>query len=860
LIVAPGSAQSPDSVRAAFRVGKYEQGIAMAQAGIARTPAAAALARELVRGLTAIGRYDGAIAAARRGMQASPNTSVLWTPLGDALALTGNRAAAESAYVHAVQGRAPDSLAAKLGLAVLAAERGEVRKAHAAFDGFIDVYNRGTRLRAADLTAVATAVRYLAVSNPQLAKDALRAYDQAIAADTLDLEPRVRLGELFLERYNGTDARETFEGVLKVNPREPRALLGLARTRRFEGSAEAVVLASKALSVNPNLVPGHVFLAQLYLESEDYDAAKSEVDQALAVNPQALEALAALAAMHYLSGDTTAFDATVRRTLDLNPADADLFATLADVSARGRRYADAAKFARRGVALDSTSWRSWTLLGINQLRAGQVDSGRATLARAFRGDPFDVWTKNTLDLLDQLVRYDETRSPRFRVYVARKESAVLSLYMNDLLEEAYDSLSRRYGYRPAAPLRVEVFPNHADFSVRTVGLVGLGALGVSFGPVIVTDSPSARDEGEFSWAAVLWHELSHTFHLGMTDHRVPRWFTEGLADYEERRARPGWGDGVTPGFLAAFNQGRLHPVSDLNAGFSRPAYPEQLFYSYYQASQVCEMIEQELGPKALLDMLAGYKAGKSTADLVRQVLGSELPAFDRHFNDYMRTRYGAALAAIGKPDTNASPHTREEITRRSANPADLTAQLLMGKALLDARQADSALPYLLRAKALFPEYGGADSPRWLLAQAYQMQHDTAKAIAELDTLTRKYSQLYPAYIQLADLLEARRDTTGAAEALNSSMYVWPLDLKTHRRLASLSERLHQWNRLVRERRAVVALEPVDHAEALYQLARAYLLQGDKRAARRTVLQALDLAPNFPAAQDLLVSLSNGGGL
>ena len=47
----------------------------------------------------------------------------------------------------------------------------------------------------------------------------------------------------------------------------------------------------------------------------------------------------------------------------------------------------------------------------------------------------------------------------------------------------------------------------------------------------------------------------------MTDHRVPRWFTEGLAVLEERRAREGWGSDVTPAFLAAYKQERLLPVS-----------------------------------------------------------------------------------------------------------------------------------------------------------------------------------------------------------------------------------------------------------------------------------------------------------
>ena len=86
------------------------------------------------------------------------------------------------------------------------------------------------------------------------------------------------------------------------------------------------------------------------------------------------------------------------------------------------------------------------------------------------------------------------------------------------------------------PVQVEVYPDHEDFAVRTLGMPGLGALGVTFGDVIAMDSPSGRKPGDFHWASTLWHEMSHVFILTATNHRVPRWFTEGLAVHEETRS------------------------------------------------------------------------------------------------------------------------------------------------------------------------------------------------------------------------------------------------------------------------------------------------------------------------------------
>ncbi len=92
---------------------------------------------------------------------------------------------------------------------------------------------------------------------------------------------------------------------------------------------------------------------------------------------------------------------------------------------------------------------------------------------------------------------------------------------------------KKYKMKLPGPVQLEVYPDHEDFAVRTMGMPGLGALGVTFGEVVAMDSPSGRKPGDFNWGATLWHEMSHVFILSATNYRVPRWFTEGLAVHEE---------------------------------------------------------------------------------------------------------------------------------------------------------------------------------------------------------------------------------------------------------------------------------------------------------------------------------------
>jgi len=828
--------QSVDDATQLLRTGKYAE----AAAAFSRVPQSdddwMTAQRGLVRSLVAVGRYDEAEAAARKATTA-PKGKELWTTLGEVLHTRGRNADAEQAFEHARSTRASDSLTAALDLAVLHYERGDRDRAMQEFDKFIDVYNGagGSNLTTADLTAVAIACRYLGATNPQLFKDALKAFDRATqeGGDTPEGDDaRIALGEMFLEKYNSADAQSTFDAVLSANPNDTRALLGAARRRFFDGASGADSLLRSALKINPNDAPAHVFSAELHLDLEEYADAQREVDRALQVNPALPEALAVRAAIRYLVGDAAGFDAARRQALSVNPHDAEMYNTVAELAARVRQYKEAADFARQAVALDAKSWRGFGLLGMNELRLGQIAAGQKDLETSFKGDPYNVWIKNTLDLLDTFKNYDEIKTGQFVFMIEKDESALLEPYIAELAQAAYARFASTYRYTPPPPIRIEVYRSHADFSVRTVGLAGLGALGVSFGTTLAFDSPAAKDAGPFNWGSTVWHELAHTFTLGSTDHRIPRWLSEGLSVYEEHRARTGWGFDVTPSFLNAYRKGRLVPVSRMNDGFMHPAYPEQVMFSYYQASLVCDLIARDFGENAIYQMLQAYKSGKTTNDVFKSVLKVDVATFDKKFDAYMHERFATPLAGLD----------------------EFREQLVAGRKLFDAGQYDAALAPLTRAKTLFPGYGGDDSPTWLLAQIHLKRGETKQAADELKQVASSNEANYQAQLALADALQKLGDNKGAAAALDAAIYINPFEMPVHQRLAELAKAAGDPKMAVRERRAVVALAPVDRSEALYQLALAYREAGDSAAARHTVLRALEDAPNFEKAQTLLLTI------
>jgi tetratricopeptide (TPR) repeat protein len=838
--------------RAQLRRGAYDSAAATFAELAASRDSAIALAarRHHVRTLAERGRYDDAEAAAGR-YRAEVRGEELLVPLGDLLRIRGRLAAAESVYALATTRRTTDSLTAKLRLGEMRLERGDRASATRIFDQFIDVYNtRRERLTSVELLAVARACRHLGADDPQLFKDALRAYDAAITADSGNADARVELGEMFLEKYNGPDARQMFGGVLRENPSHPRALLGIARALVFDGTPGADSLVRRSLAVNERLVDARLMLARLRLDSEDYEDAEREAGRALDTDPGSPVAHALIAASRYMRDDRKGFDEASRRALERDPRSVALHATLAEVASRNRRYQDAVEFARRAVMQDSTSAVAQGALGMNALRVGRFDTARVHLERAFARDPYHVWIKNTLDLLDTFGEYRETRTNRFHLIIHGREAALLAPYLLDLLNEGYDKLAARYGYQPPTPIRLEVYRSHGDFSVRTVGLPGLGALGVSFGSVLAMHSPSARQVGEYNWGSTVWHELAHAFTLGMTDHRIPRWLSEGISVLEERRARPGWGADTPLSFLVAYARGRMPPVSRMNDAFTRPSFPEQTALAYYQASLVPEMIEEHFGARAMVDMLKAYRAGDGTERVIQRSLGVSAEQLDKQLDAYVRERFARQIAALGAAAGDAT----------DAPPrGQFVALIAEGRALLARGQHAEAILVFERAKALFPEYAEDESPYRHLAAAYKATGDLRRAAAELQAHTLLNESDYASNIALAGMLEQLGDRAGAAAALERAIWISPYEPAIHVRLAEHLAATGDRAKVVRERRAIVALDPVDIAEARYQLARALVEAGDRASARREVILALEEAPSFERAQVLLLELQRDGG-
>ena len=366
-----------------------------------------------------------------------------------------------------------------------------------------------------------------------------------------------------------------------------------------------------------------------------------------------------------------------------------------------------------------------------------------------------------------------------------------------------------------------------------MGMPGLGALGVTFGNVVALDSPSGRKPGSFHWASTMWHELSHVYVLAATKHRVPRWFTEGMAVHEETAISPDWGDRLDAQAISAIKNKKLLPVADLDRGFIRPKYQAQVIVSYFQAGRICDYIAKKWGYAKLLDMMHDFAKSESTASVIEKELGMKPEDFDKEFL--------AALEADTKKVVEGFSEWRERLVQVAKLAKD--------------NKHDEVIEKAAKIRDVYPDYVEAGSAYEFLADAYIAKNEKQKAMAEL----ARYSAIggrSPLLIKrLATLLEEAGQKKEAAAALERLNFIQPLDEELHRRLGELRFSLGEHAAAAKEFAAAVAMKPLDSASARYNLARAFHAQRKDNEAREELLLALEAAPSYKPAQRLLLELS-----
>ncbi|HEY1811098.1 MAG TPA: tetratricopeptide repeat protein [Kofleriaceae bacterium] len=698
----------------------------------------------------------------------------------------------------------PDDREVRTMLAIALHDSGDVVGAKQLFDITVgEYYNKKLDISNPDqLLEIATSARYTSLWD--LANDMYRA---ALKYRPEFTDAGIAWADLFLKKYAASLAEQTLEeNVFKTNPNEPDAHAAMAEViaettydlPSIKHHLEA------ALAINPHDARALKVRASLEIDTNQWDVANKTLDTVLAVNPEDLEAIAMKATVAWLRDDTKTYEALRQQALTIDPAYAELYRIVARSAVREHRYVAAVDLDKQAIQLKPDFYEAMADAGLGFLRLGMEKEGLEWLEKAHAGDGYNVRTFNTLELYDKTIpkEYTFEATKDFKIRFHNDEKPALSRYVEPTLERAFADMVKRYGFTPKTPVIVELYADKTDYAVRTAGLPDLAALGVTFGQVITAMSPRT---GDLNWGMILWHELGHVFAIQLSNSRVPRWFTEGLSEYETLTARPEWRRENDADLYTAVLYNTLPSIGDLNSEFMQPDI-SAVVVAYYQSAVTVEYLANTYGFPKIVEALKLFGQGKETRDVLKAITGKSVAELDRDFRNYLAVRLAPYAGTFKLPTRGFDDVTKLEIAADAA-PKDARTRANVALGYLYAGDADKATQAANVALALDRNQPIA---RYILAEVAVHAQDSDKAKELFDGLIADGHDSYDIRTRLAQLALDARDIDEAKKQLCAAKKLDPERSYPYQALSELYAKQGDQPRSLAELEHYVFLEQMEY--------------------------------------------------
>ncbi|MGB0714420.1 MAG: peptidase MA family metallohydrolase, partial [Phycisphaerae bacterium] len=493
---------------------------------------------------------------------------------------------------------------------------------------------------------------------------------------------RLAAAELLREKYSNdeTDGSVSdYKAALEINENLSEAHIGMGKIYLSRWDFESVDKVVEAvLAVNPKDVEGIRLKAAKLIIERRYPEAMEAAREALAINPRDLEALGILAGAAACRHDMT-FVENVRQDFEkIAPRSSIFNRRLGDALGGIRQYAASEVAYLRAIERDPTDANVRAELGLMYMQWGDEGKARSALEGAWSLDQYNERSKNTLDLLDSLDDFDVHETDHFIIKYEQKRDPGLGEIFGHYLESIYQDLIDDYAFELQDKTIIEIFPTQPSFAVRITGKPWIHTVGACTGRVIAMASPRESTElsGPYNFASVLKHEFTHTVTLAATRNRIPHWFTEGLAVYQEDSAR----SFLWMRLLAeAIRRNELFTLESIDWGFIRPRRPTDRQMAYAQSEWMCEYIVERFGYDRINEMLALYREGKTQREVIEQILKISPESFSTDF------------AAWAERDASnwcfdlTAPEDVQQLRRLAGEtPDDLGLRARLSRALLDS--------------------------------------------------------------------------------------------------------------------------------------------------------------------------------
>lgn len=700
------------------------------------------------------------------------------------------------------------------------------------------------------------------------------------------------LTELRIEKYEVGYAEQSLDEALRRDPDSPEGHALMARIKLEQGNnvAEATEHLDRALKIDPRFAEALAVRAEILIDNEQYEEALAIVDPMIQRSAFDLPARSLRAAALFLlerPGDAAAERAEV---LKRSPRYTNLHRLIGERLVVQHRYEDLVKLLEEAVQLNPKDAYSLGDLGRAYLYLGDEDNGYKALLRAWKGDKFNRRTFNLLNLFEEVIKKKYTTvnadldpakpgSGGLKLRVSKEEEKVLVPLVLPMVQAEWRELTKRYGFVPPTPLTIELYREPDNYAVRTVGLPNLAALGVTFGRVVTGRSPA---EGNFNWGLMVWHEMSHVFAIQMTGGRVPRWFTEGLSEWETMNANRDWQRRTHAEVAKALRDGKLLSIADLNVGFTRARDISNIVVAYHEAALALDFLVRTYGFPKIVEALKLFSKGKRTREVLGLVTGKSIADLDAAFRQDLRAKFKAyegtfyirpseysdieglskqikrieklAPGAAKPADAQVYGLLAVAMARGGGEPAEIRsavqAALKIDPACKEALLADGELLQKqgkhaeseARFRELIEKGGDGFDVRQRLGDLYAAREQYDKALVELTKAKALDPDRSEPYERLAKIYVKQKRDADAVKELEQAAH---LDIMDAKLAADLVEKLYeqkQWQKAVELGELALHLTPY-RGSLRAQLGEAWIELGQPARAQAELLAAAHVLPD-----------------
>ena len=388
---------------AAFETGAYAEAESHLRKALLKAPKALMAKRLLAATHLRMGQTDVAMTEVGELLEAAPDDPKILTLAGEVHLANGDVDSAARHYERARSAK-PDSVRVQTRLAQIRFAAGDPNQgfteleAAAAAATSPDEYQADLALIAAHLRQrqadkALDAVERLEKKQPNnpvthhlrglallLKKDYAKArasFERALALRPTYMPAVGALARLDMRERKPDAAKKRFEAVLKKEPQNERALLGLAVLMRTSGAAPVEIekLLKQSVAANPSSTAARIALVNFYLRARDHKSAVAAAQEANAALPNEPRIVGALGAAQLAAGEKLQAIGTLTRLAEMQPKSHEPRLLLASAHMQAEQPDEAIKALRSALQL-----RPDLMSAHRDIAAIYVKTGRAEQA------------------------------------------------------------------------------------------------------------------------------------------------------------------------------------------------------------------------------------------------------------------------------------------------------------------------------------------------------------------------------------------------------------------------------------------------------------------------------------------------